>query len=97
LNPFVGRNLEEIIALLNQINDEQASVTHDGKFIATPHFVITTKDGDKIKVGKHTLKQQNGVVVGITYTHGNMGRPTTLYPTDISKIEKTFTFERTDI
>lgn len=97
MRAFVGQNLAEIIALLNQINDEQASVTQDGKFVATPHYVIVTKSGNKIKVGKHALKQQNGVVVGITYTSGNMGKPTTLYPTDISKIEKTFTFERTDL
>lgn len=89
--------MEEIIALLNQINDEQAHVTQDGKFVATPHILITTKDGNKIKIGKHALKQQNGVVIGITYTQGNMGKPTTLYPTDISKIERKFTFERTDI
>lgn len=97
MNPFVGQNLDQIIMLLNQINDEQASVTHDGKFVATPHWIITDKNGNRIKIGKHALKQQNGVVVGITYTAGNMGKPTTLYPTDISRIERKFTFERTDL
>ena len=73
-------------------------MTHDGKFIATPHILIKTKYGNVIKIGKHALKQRNGVVVGITYTSGNMGKPTILHVTDISAVKPVgFIFTRSDI
>jgi len=81
--------------LLNQINSEQASVSKDGKYVPTPHYTIITKDGQTIKIGKHQLKTQDGVVIGITVTTGDKGKPTVLYPTDISKINMGFKFEYT--
>ena len=91
MSPFVGTNLEAILLLLNQLNDKQAVVSRDGKFVATAHILIKTKEGNTIKAGRHYRPQNNDTFIGISYIDGDIGRPTILYPTDISKINKVFT------
>jgi len=92
----VQDNLQQILLLLNNITNNQATVTVKGEYVATPNVVVYKTPNTEIKVGKFYRPGNGDVLTGIEVTKGSDGKGCRLYPVDASRLPRGFTFTRTD-
>lgn len=89
-------NLKQILLLLNNIANEQATITVKGEYIATPNVVIYKTPDTEIKVGRFYRPGNEDTFTGIEITKGSDSKVRRLYQVDSSRLPKGFTLTRTD-